>query len=142
MTVYAKWKAKNSSIKYYCDDTGVVSYTQTGQVGNIVTVIDNNQCNRPNDSVVWLCNGQTYNPSSNITITSSDILCYSQWTENEEQIYNIYYKNTDDTNVEFTSDVKRTFTKSDSFDLPTNAVKDGYEFVGWYKDSSLRYVTY
>ena len=148
VTVYARWAQSteptpvvtNGKVSYYCDPaTGIVTTEQTGTVGATVTTIDAAQCNRPQDNLIWLCNGLQYPASSNITISAENIACYAQWTSGSD--YTIIYMNTEGATLP--TDIHTTYKSSEGYTFPTSGIsKSGYTFKGWYKDANLRQKTY
>ena len=117
------------SIKYYCEEGGQLSYEQTGVVGTSMAVIGNDVCSRPNDTVTWTCNGQTYAPSSNITILATDTICNATWTP--EGTNPIIYMNI--TSEELPSGTATSYKTSVGYTFPTSGMtREGYTFVGWY----------
>lgn len=129
-TIYAKWKLINATVTYVLYDDEV--FSDKVKVGEKVA--------RPEDPVrgeqgAYEFIGWTSDRAGTIPFDFNspildNISVYAQWKMLKATvIFDVNY-DTDEENTEILVDV------GDSVAKPKNPVRDGYEFIGWFYDSS------
>ena len=135
--------ANEHTLTYYCPATANSSKTEINQLniafGDSVTLPSfesiESDCALPNDKkfVGWEYNGITYDAGSTFTLNvDSDIDMTVLFADNE--FASISY-NTNGGRINETEYSLTCTTTSTSIILPTNVLRLGYRFTGWYDDN-------
>ncbi len=128
VTLYARWNiaTPQGSVVYDCGNNHQI--TRTNYVGFTVLPPTATECRITLDTLIgWTCNGVEHATDEYMPVTEDTTTCVAN-IEMEE--YNLNYELNGGTWLDG-SDVRTTYTRLDSFALPTSVVKPNYDFLVW-----------
>lgn len=130
----AQWEKKENNVVYR-----TVSFNLNGGGRNYTKkVISGEKISEPEDPVRdgyifkgWTCDGKSYDFNKTI---KTDITLVAQWEKEKVTTYNVTFEKN---NGE--SSLKQTVASGNKISKPSNPVKKGYNFAGWYLKNNTQY---
>ncbi len=134
-TLYAKWTITTPKVNVVYDCGNNRRITRTDYVGFDVLPPTAEECRITTDTLKgWLCNGVEYTLDEYMPVQEEPMTCVA---DIEIQAYAINYEKNGGTWLN-ADNVKTTYTRFDSFNLPVDIEKENYDFVGWYLYPELK----
>lgn len=129
-TIYAKW-FKTSTVTYNPNYEGATNLTATTVKG----IAEEKQLeNRDNNQFVgWYTEAQCTNAFDFTTVLTNDITLYAKWVQIGNTTYNVTFNLGYEGAPTITA---QEVVENSKATKPTDPVRSGYDFAGWYKESA------